>query len=85
MVMSQSDGIMTVRTEKTWKVTISFQSKLRTYIKYKTLFRTEKYVKNAFARNQWCIFAHSRSRESGGRRNLERVCLTCTEGAVEFP
>ncbi len=34
---------MTPRTEKTWRDTILFKPKFRTYIQYKTLFGTEEY------------------------------------------
>ena len=83
---------MTARREKSRIDTILFKPKLRTYIKYKTLFGTEEYAKCLMSRKQRCILAQFRSGtlplkiETGRWQNLpipERVCLVCAEDAVE--
>ncbi len=79
---------MMARTEKTWRDMILFKPKLRTCIKYKTLYGTEEYVKCLMSRKQRCILAQFRSGtlplkiETGRWQNLpipERVCLVCAE------
>ncbi len=68
---------MTARTEKTWRDTILFKPKLRTYMKYKTLFGTEEYVKCLMSRKQRSILTQFRS-----LLIPELVCLVYAEDAI---
>ncbi len=72
--------------------TILLKPKLRTYIKYKTRFRTEEFAKCLLRRKHRCILAQFRSGtlplqiETVRWQNLpipERLCLVCAEDAVE--
>ncbi len=83
---------MLSRTEKTWKNTIQFKPKLRTYVKYKIDYKTEDYIRIRLGSIHRAILAEFRSGilplriETGRWKNEnieERVCLVCKENIVE--
>ncbi len=52
------DSLMISRTETTWKDTIQFKPKLRTYVKYKiNNYKTEDYIRTPLGRMHRPIFA----------------------------
>ena len=55
------DSLMLSRTEKTWKDTIQFKPKLRTYVKYKIHYKTEDYIRMPLGRMHRAILAQFRS------------------------
>ncbi len=84
---------MTARTEMTWRDTILFMPNIRTYMKYKSLFGTEEYVKCLMSHKQRCILSQFRSGTLPLKivterwQNLpvpERVCLCAEDNEFHF-
>ncbi len=55
------EELMVQRTNKTWRVTISFKPKLRTYARFKQSFRREEYINMFMSRRQRSLLAQFRA------------------------
>ena len=75
-----------------WKVDVTYKPKLRTYIKFKTDFGTEQYLKLNLSKYERSLFCQLRcgvlplAIETGRYRGLpenERICLLCENNTVE--
>ncbi len=75
------------RTEKTWRDTILFNPKLRSYMTYKSTFVTESYLKSFLTRHEGSILSLAYylyiSKPGVGLRNLlKRGYVWCVRGYV---
>ena len=86
------EELMLRRTAKTWKDTITFKPKLRTYVKFKTEFGKEAFLTGYMSRYQRSLLAQFRSGilplhvETGRWQNkpwAERTCKLCNLECVE--
>ncbi len=85
-------NLMILRSEKTWRDTIGFKPKLRTYCTFKTEFVLENYLQGYMPRHERSLLVQFRSGtmplriETGrwqGKPLQERLCLVCNTGIVE--
>jgi hypothetical protein len=90
--IQQFEALMVNRTAKTWKDTIAFKPKLRTYVKFKTDYGTEEYVTGYMSRYQRSLLAQFRGGilplriETGRWQNMpleSRLCTLCGDNCVE--
>jgi len=86
------EELMLHRTAKTWKDTITFKPKLRTYAKFKKDFGTEEYLTGFMSRQQRSLLAKFRGGilplqvETGRWQNVawgDRICKLCNQNSVE--
>ena len=80
------------RSSKTWRDTMTFKPKLRTYTKFKQTYELEEYVTGYMPRHQRSILAQFRAGilplhlETGRWQNTpveHRVCQVCTSNNIE--
>ena len=90
--IKEFEELMLQRTAKTWKDTIRFKPKLRTYVKFKSEFGKEEYLTGYMSRQQRSLLAQFRGGilplhvETGRWQNIpweERTCKLCNQNCVE--